>query len=471
VQSLAGRTGGKAEDVLTFGDLWTVDSGNKPSALSPRDIDLVLVCSDINRLESVNFPFLPENHRLFYDPRAWARLFPADVLEAMEPTSWAIRDKRMPKGLGYTAEEVRAAAAPLGDLGQHLRLLPKGKDLPIIVGARASMAFPGLFTPLPLWLLRWVGQPEVPDQRRPVLSPLYLSDGGITSNFPIHLFDGAVPSRPTFALNLLYPGDDLSIEEYRDLDARISRAVPGNVRTLGGTDERMGDANLNDLIMPFANSDRVRYYKAPASGDPVAQLAGLAMRVVETARTWADVSHFDQTGTRDRIIHIRLSGAEGGFNLDMDKTTIESIDNKGSMAGTVLASRFDPHQPSDPLELATGPEHPRFELDWKNHRKVRLTSFSAALDLLSGRFHDSWHPKPPLTVQITSPLTRNLLPPGNHFQAVANRFDVMGAAPVPNPDPLDRVSRPLSVLKMRLAGSDPRAVVRAPTSPPPAATD
>lgn len=56
----------------------------------------------------------------------------------------------MPGGLGYTAEEVRAAAVPLGDLDQHLRLLPNGKDLPINVGARASMAFPRLFTPLPL---------------------------------------------------------------------------------------------------------------------------------------------------------------------------------------------------------------------------------------------------------------------------------------------------------------------------------
>ncbi|WP_313668542.1 patatin-like phospholipase family protein [Sandarakinorhabdus sp.] len=457
VQSLAGRAGGKAADVLTFGDLWTVDSDAEVSARSARGIDLVLVCTDLNRLQSVSFPFLPENHRLFYDPRDWARLFPADVLTAMEPCAWPICDAAMPSGLGYTAEEVRAAAAPLGDLGQHLRLLPKGKDLPIIVGARASMAFPGLFTPLPLWLLRWVGKPEVPDERRPILSPLYLSDGGITSNFPIHLFDGAVPSRPTFALNLLYPGDDLSIEEYRDRDAERSRARPGNVRTLGGTDERMAEAGLIDLIMPFANSDRVRFYKAPASGNAVAQLAGLAMRVVETARTWADVSHFDQTGTRDRVIHIRLTGAEGGFNLAMDAATIASIDNKGSMAGTVLASRFDPHQPSDPLDQ-DGP--PRFQLDWTNHRQVRLNGFIAAQDLLASRFHDSWQPQPPAGVQISNPLTRDLLTPGSHFAGVALHLDAMGSLPVPDPDPLDRVRRPMSVLRMRPSTNDPRATQR-----------
>jgi hypothetical protein len=241
--------------------------------------------------------------------------------------------------------------------------------------------------------------------------------------------------------------------------------VPGNVRTLGGTAERGAEADLSDLIMPFANSDRVRFYKAPASGSAVTMLAGLAMRVVETARTWADVSHYDQTGTRDRVIHIRLSGAEGGFNLGMDEATIASIDNKGSMAGTVLASRFDPHQPTDPLDQ-DGP--PRFQLDWTNHRHVRLAGFIAAQDLIAGRFHASWQPAPPVPVQISQPLTRDLLPAASHWQAVAERLDAMGAATVPDPDPLDRVRRPLSVLRLRPATSDPRAIQRA--DPPPGGT-
>lgn len=470
VQSLAGRTDGTANDVLTFGDLWTVDSGKPPSALNARDIDLVLVSSDLNRLQSVSFPFLPENHRLFYDPQAWAKLFPPDVMAAMAEKDWAISNPRkMPKGLGYTAKEVQEAAAEHGEVGLRLRLLPKGKDLPILVGARASLAFPFLFTPVPLWLLRWVGKPEVEDERRPILSPLYLADGGITSNFPIHLFDGAVPNRPTFALNLLYPGDDLSIEEYRDVDALVSRAVPGNVRTLGGTDERKGFVGFGELMMPFANSDRIKFYKAPPEGSAVARLLGLGARVVETARTWADVSHYDQTGTRDRIIHIRLTGAEGGFNLDMDQATINSIDNKGIYAGTVLASRFDPAQPTDPLD---NPEYPRFQLDWTNHRRVRLTGFLGAQDLLAGRFHSSWLPLPPATVQTENPLTRALIDPAEHFHLVAERLADIGAQPVPDPDPLRKVQRPFGLLRLRPASDDPRAIARAdPAPPPPPATD
>ncbi len=153
----------------TFGDRWTVGSGKPANARAPRGIDLVLMCTDFNRLQSLNFLFLVDNHRLFYNTRDWARLFPAHVLAAMEQCARSIDDDTMPGGFGYTSEEVCAAAAPLGDLDQHLRLLPKGKDLPIIVGTRASMAFPGLFTPLPLWLLCWISKPELPDERRPIL--------------------------------------------------------------------------------------------------------------------------------------------------------------------------------------------------------------------------------------------------------------------------------------------------------------
>jgi hypothetical protein len=35
------------------------------------------------------------------------------------------------------------------------------------------------------------------------LRRLWLSDGGLTSNFPIHFFDSPFPARPTFCLNLI----------------------------------------------------------------------------------------------------------------------------------------------------------------------------------------------------------------------------------------------------------------------------
>jgi hypothetical protein len=111
-----------------------------------------------------------------------------------------------------------------------------------------------------------------------------------------------------------------------DSAAVRGKAVPGNVRTLGGTRADTGSLQLTDLIMPFADGDRVAFYKEPTAGTPLAQLAGLGLRVVETARTWGDVSLYNQVGMRDRIIHVRLAGNEGGFNLSMPAQTITARD-------------------------------------------------------------------------------------------------------------------------------------------------
>ena len=448
IQQLAGLQENSTSEVLTFGKLWSLGLLPEPSALEPRAIDLVLVCSDLNRVQSTSFPFLFDNQRLFYDPAEWARLFPEPVLQALDANAWAVASGTpIPDDLGYGRDEVETAVARLGDLGQRLRLLPKGRHIPILVGARASMAFPGLFTPLPLWVLRWVGQPEVPEERTPFLSRLYLSDGGITSNFPIHLFDAVVPSRPTFAINLLYPDDDLSIEEYGVLDSAAMRgkAVPGNVRTLGGTRADTGSLQLTDLIMPFADGDRVAFYKEPTAGTPLAQLAGLGLRVVETARTWGDVSLYNQVGMRDRIIHVRLAGNEGGFNLSMPAQTITALSDKGTFAGSVLACRFRHDKPVDPLD---DPADPRFTLTWDNHRRIRVEGLLAAQDLLAGRFNALWPDNSGLVGDA-------------HYRAVAHGLAGIGALAVPVPDPLAGALRPLNVLRMRPSGSDPRASRRA----------
>jgi hypothetical protein len=84
IQQLAGLDEGSTSEVLTFGKLWSLGLLQEPSALEPRAIDLVLVCSDLNRVQSTSFPFLFDNQRLFYDPAEWARLFPEPVLQALD---------------------------------------------------------------------------------------------------------------------------------------------------------------------------------------------------------------------------------------------------------------------------------------------------------------------------------------------------------------------------------------------------
>ncbi|MEI6418797.1 MAG: patatin-like phospholipase family protein, partial [Sphingomonadales bacterium] len=325
------------------------------------------------------------NQRLFLDRDEWAGIFPAPVMAAIAAKAW--HSGPVPEGVGFAAADVDQAAAASGVPRDRLLLLPRAADLPVLVAARASMAFPGLFTPVPLWLLRWV--PDGAGGKAPVLSQVLLADGGITSNFPIHLFDSPLPGRPTFALNLLYEGEEVA--EARPPSGMIdgNQAVPEQVTGLAGG----GLAALAAVFMPFTNRGRVGYYQPPAQGSGFAQIAGLLGRVVDTARMWGDVGLFDQPGVRDRIAHIRLASDEGGFNLNMPAETIKRLSDKGALAGDVLASRFHPSAPSDPLANGAMPR-----LNWHNHRFVRLRATLAAQQQLAGRFALRW----PGTVSATA---------------------------------------------------------------------
>lgn len=394
---------GLGDDVLTFGHLWDPDHPADASSLGERRIDLVLMASDLNRLQSVSFPFLPQNERLLFDEREWGRLFPGPVMAALAAHSWRPgSDVPAPAAVGFNATDIAVATVAQPQLAGHLRLLPLARHLPLIVGVRASMAFPGLFTPLPLWLLRWVPGDGAP---RPELARVYLADGGITSNFPIHLFDAPLPGRPTFALNLAYPGDEL-VEERADAadapdpDKQAGRARPIGARALAPAGDTPPTDSMAALFMPLTNRGLVTYYKAPATGSPAAQLLGLATRVVETARVWNDVGQFSQPGVRDRIVHIRLSASEGGFNLDMPATAIAAIAARGTAAGDALARRFHPASPDDPIAGSETARPSAFgaganwaadvRLNWHNHRFVRMRTAIAGLEQLAIRIDSGW---------------------------------------------------------------------------------
>ena len=86
--------------------------------------------------------------------------------------------------------------AKLAEL-MHLRELPRAQDFPILLAARMSLSFPLLFAAVPLWAIDY-GWPR--GQR--TFRRCMFADGGISSNFPIHLFDGLLPLWPTFGIEL-----------------------------------------------------------------------------------------------------------------------------------------------------------------------------------------------------------------------------------------------------------------------------
>jgi predicted acylesterase/phospholipase RssA len=232
------------------------------------------------------------------------------------------RPVRMPDGLdGYwfkpgdfegfpkSVVDAMSAGAEAGD-APH-RPLP-GKDLPILVGVRLSLSFPVLLSAVPLY------RDGAPGADRP---RHLFSDGGISSNFPIHFFDAWFPRHPTFGIDLAdHPGGDA--EDVFMLRDPLAPAVP-----------RWGD---------------------------VTTFPAFAAQIMDAAQNWRDTLQSELPGYRDRVCQIRLADGQGGLHLSMDLATIETLIARGGEAGAKIRSTFDERQ-------------------WRHHRWVRYLTLMAQL--------------------------------------------------------------------------------------------
>jgi hypothetical protein len=230
------------------------------------------------------------------------------------------------------------------------------------------MSFPVLFRAVRLYLLHFGSSRRGGGKR---LYELWLADGGITSNFPVHLFDSPVSTRPTFCLNLLYPGDEV-------------HSVGGAGESAEAAEGASTDPEAPFIRMARTNQAELLLFHQMAEGPPLKRPIGWGGRILFTARQWSDIALMNVPGYRDRIVHIRMRPGEGGLNLDMDRATVEGLDARGRLAGKIIAERFRPDCATDPLY--GGP----LKLNWANHRFVRFRSFIAALEVTAGRFVGGW---------------------------------------------------------------------------------
>jgi predicted acylesterase/phospholipase RssA len=313
---------------LRFGHLWT--GRPEVAAVKPADraVDLRMISTCLNQGRPYE---LPAQARLFfYDPQTWRTLFPAHVMEALmqapapqpEPgdeEAWRLED--------------RAAAAH----SPALQRLPDPQHLPVIVATRMSLSFPLLISAIPLWTI---------DRRRsengPVFAKLWFTDGGLCSNFPVHLFDSALASRPTFAINLGRFSDGQTPSPDQTKNVEYART------------------NSSGLLPP--------YQAIPERG--FGAVAGFAGAALDTARGWGDSTQLHQPGFRDRIVRVLQTKSEGGMNLHMDTGAIQALASRGQAAGRVMVDQFTlpRYPPSAPT--ATG---------WDNHRWVRYRALLSAM--------------------------------------------------------------------------------------------
>lgn len=326
IQKAAGL--GLHDPPLTFRDLWTVE---REGVDADRSINLEVMVANVTFGRPLRLPMPEGSTPLYYRLADWKGLFPQSVLDHLARVSSA-----------YSPPSERDPVDP-GTSG--LLALPMA-ELPIVVAARMSMACPILFSTIPVWAIDSEAEPA---QRR--LRRCRLSDGGVCSNFPVHLFDAAIPRWPTFGLFL----------------ARRLPTYPYEATWL--PNDHLSGRGEN--WFRFETDERARRPEHSDFKSAAEALGGFLNAVVGTAHGWPDRTRMRLPHVRGRVIRLALRGDEGSFFIGMSGTTILNMAREyGIEAGRSLCDAFA----SDDVEG-------RPTRAWREHLYIR------AMTLLSGLRH------------------------------------------------------------------------------------
>jgi hypothetical protein len=185
---------------------------------------------------------------LAFDPAEMKRYFPAEAV------AWMSDHRTVPH------------------LGAPLVGLPAAIDLPIVVTARMSPAFPFLLSAVKLYEVDG-GSVET---GRAGTRECWFTDGCLTSNFPIKLFDSPLPRWPTFAINLgNVPANSLSPDESQN------------------------------VWMPQDD------HAMRTLSTPVGPLTSFLSSMIGAIKDWNDNTQARVPGFRDRIVTVMLDPREG----------------------------------------------------------------------------------------------------------------------------------------------------------------
>jgi len=255
------------------------------SDLVEHGINLQVMTTNLTDGRPMCFPFTGDD--FLFEPEELGRYFPPAVIRALvdgqEPATGE-------DGVALVSAEQRP-----------LYRLPPAEKLPVVIAARISLSFPGLISAIPLYAVD--ESRKNPADRTPVRC--WFTDGGLTSNFPIHFFDALWPRRPTFALDLRAYHPD-----YPNADVYYSATAPR-------------------LPTPT----------------PITSIRGFVGAILDTMEYWADDAQSALPGYRDRIVEVHLHPDEGGMNLQMPADVIAVVAEKGRQAAEALAQfDFDQHR-------------------------------------------------------------------------------------------------------------------------------
>jgi predicted acylesterase/phospholipase RssA len=326
LNELAGIT--DADRPLNFGDLCTADgSSGTPPAINLQMMTTCLSHGRPYRLPFVETETVPEGRTFMFREEDFRLLFPKMVVD------WMVAHPRSPSPRPRDAQREETFRQ------QGFLPLPDANDFPVVVAVRMSLSFPILLSAVPLYAVdfsRVKEEDQVPER-------CWFSDGGITSNFPVHFFDATLPLWPTFAI-------DLTDE---DLDH--------------GPGVHLPNSNQGGAL--------VKWYRFDA-GAGLGRILSLLGQIVWTAKDWTDNAQVRLPGFRDRIAQVALEPQDGGLNLNMSDERIARLSGYGSDVGRQFVRRFTT-------------DDPEIKLNWPNHRWVRLRSGLASVEEWLTHFNEN----------------------------------------------------------------------------------
>ncbi|WP_313274825.1 patatin-like phospholipase family protein [Stenotrophomonas sp.] len=420
LQALAGLP---ADRPLTFGDLHQAPRyAGEPAGAHAISLQMITTC--VSHTEPRTLPFSAAH--FWFVREEFLQLFPASVVD------WLVAQ----------------AGAPQRVDGRDYYRLVDGEQLPVLVATRMSLSFPLLISAVPLHeparRERRCEPAAAPTPGRdssnvadsmegltsggqncgPVITAFrvcWFSDGGISSNFPIHLFDAALPRWPTFGINLVYPRHAdavlLSDAEGQGEQAQIERAV----------------------FLPTENRQGwQRSYQSIAKPLAAAEMSGFLFSIVSTMQNWRDVLQARAPGYRDRIVHVSLHGDEGGMNLDMPQDVLSRIAAKGSVAGERFCDfSFANHYWIRWRNLASAYQRYTLEIARTDDPAQRVAAWHDAYEIVA-----SGEPPPPSYRLGSEDKRRESQQLWHHMVEQGQRWDDLG------PDLTDGAPRPLPQMKV-----------------------
>lgn len=326
IQQAAGLD--KCDRPLTFRDLWNAPSYLGADPREPvagdngRSINLEMITTNVTHGRPYRLPMIDETSRLFYRPEDLVAYFPPLILQALVDAS-----------VPYAPRSV--SDPPASDKTLGFLELP-GADLPLVVAARLSLSYPVLFSAVPLYAIDAERKREERDLRR-----CWFSDGGLCSNFPIHLFDAAMPAWPTFGMWL-----------GKRSPYHLDQAVFLPPFHLDGRGEAWQRFDPDDPMTPT-------YTGEPPPG-PLNFLSGFLLAGFVSAKDWGDRSNMRLPHTRKRVARLGLRPGEGELNIAMKREQILRMAHEyGVEAGTEFVKRYVERSGQAPTP------------DWQEQRWVR----------------------------------------------------------------------------------------------------